>query len=118
MKQKIEKFFKILNIELEDLEEDISILVEEYKQKRDKDEISSYVFLENACVLKEELYGIKRIVDSLKDIAVENYKNINDIVDDIHKLIKEQTKLYLMNGCIAAVIERKISKVLEFMNEN
>lgn len=118
MKQKIDKFFRILKIELEDLEKDISIIIEEYQKKKDKGEISNYVFLENACVLKEELYGIKTIVDSLGNIAVGKYENINDIVADIHKLIKEKTKLYLMNGCVLTLLERKINKVLVFINED
>ena len=108
----------MLKAELEDIEKDISIITEEYKQRKDKREISNYVFLENACVLKEELYGIKIIVNSLANIAVEKYENINDIIDDIHKLIKEQTKLYLMDECIFALIERKINKVLAYINED
>ena len=76
MKEKIEKYTKILKIELEDLEKDLLMMAEIYHQRELKKEITDYVFLENLSLLQSEIAGIDNIIESLEEIDPKDFTTI------------------------------------------
>ena len=62
------KYLDILRLEIEDLIEDIGVVVNEYKRRRDLGEITNYVFLENLAVLHNELLGVDDMMEMLDNV--------------------------------------------------
>ena len=52
-------FLKLLIIELEDLDDDINLLINEWERKSQTHESTVYVCKQNLAVLHNELFGIK-----------------------------------------------------------
>ena len=63
-----QKFLEILKVELNDLGSDLDVLVDEYKKRKSKNEITEYVFLENLAVLKREMYGIDNLIEAIDSV--------------------------------------------------
>ena len=71
MREKLNKYLKVLKVELEDLEEDLRLLESLYNQRAQREEITHYLFLENVSLVKSEISGIDQIIHSLDDITAE-----------------------------------------------
>jgi len=116
MLKKREAFLKILYIELEDLNEDISILIEECEKKHCNEEISNYVFLENLAVLKNELFGVKSFLDDVKNIDPVNYENLNLLIEDLTSILEKRIHEKGIAHSIVNLIERKMNKVKTYVD--
>ena len=84
------KYLDILRIEIEDLTEDIGLIVNEYKRRRDREEITNYVFLENLAVLHNELLGVDNMMEMLDSIDPDAYDRLDDMVADIEIKIRNK----------------------------
>ena len=117
MKEKIGKFLSILKIELEDLEQDLVSLEDSYRQKWEEDKISNYVFLENMAVLREELTGIHKILGDLTTVNSSSFSNIDEFIEHILTIIKENRKNIDLPEGVYRLLRRKIMKVRNFILE-
>ena len=117
MKEKLQKFLNILKIELLDLEEDISILEELYRQREKNREITSYVLMENIIVIQQELRGIHSLVDSMAGISPEVYSDLDDLVADLDNRFKEQLADRQIPAAMMDLLKRKLEKVKEYVSK-
>lgn len=91
MKHKMERYLKILKIELEDLETDIAFSEELLRKKHDEHKITDYVFLENLSTFKSELMGIKEMGHEI-DSLVNKYDSLDDLITDVYKFFEDKVK--------------------------
>lgn len=110
------KFVSIVKAELDDLIEDLNHLVDDYKEKKDHDLITSYVFLENLALLRHEMYGIRRISDVISTLKLEDYKDIREISDCIKEILENKISGSDFAGCLLPMISRKIDKAANYVN--
>ena len=83
MPEKCKKFIKLLTLEMEDLEEDLQILRDMYRDREKKGEITHYVLMENAGLLENELACIaflKKELNEMPTIACGSYDELADTV--------------------------------------
>jgi hypothetical protein len=113
----IPKYLKILAIELEDLESDITFLIEKYKQRRKDKEISDYVFLENLVVLNNEICGISSFKKILNKFDPASYTTIEAFLDDVKTAFRKQINECGLPEGIFMIIERKIMKVYTYIHQ-
>ena len=115
MHQLINKYIQILKIELDDLEADIELLIDEHIQREEKHQITKYVLLENLAVLKNEMSGIEQFKKMLTDTNLDDYKDIHEFVNEIGK----KFKAYIARGglveAVYSMVERKLHKVLKYV---
>jgi hypothetical protein len=109
------KYLDILRIEVEDLIEDIGLIVNEYTERRDRGEITNYVFLENLAVLHNELLGVDDMMEMLDSVDPESYSNLDELVADIEVKIKNKIKNSHLAEALYPLVKRKLEKVSRYV---
>jgi len=109
------KYLDILRIEIEDLIEDIGIIVSEYRRRRDRGEITDYVFLENLAVLHNELLGVDNMMEMLGEINPDAYNKLEDLAADIEIKIQNRIKNSHLAEALYPLIKRKLEKVSKYV---
>ena len=113
MKHKIERYLKILKIELEDLETDIAFSEELLRRKHDEHKITDYVFLENLSTFKSELLGIKKMENEI-DSLVDKYDDLDALIKDVYKFFEDKVKEAGLPPVVFVLIKRKLDKVYQY----
>ncbi len=114
----IEKYTKILRIELEDLEKDLLMMAEIYHQREQKREITDYVFLENLTLLQSEISGIDNIIDSLDEIKTEDFSSIQEFAEYISQEFKKRIEDAGFPDSVFELVKRKLIKVSRYILES
>ncbi len=115
MKDLLQKYLKLLKIELEDVEEDLSVLLELHEQRKQRGEITNYVFLENVAVLKKGILGIRNFLQSVDILDAGKYSSLTEMIEDIDNLFKQKTKDYNFPEAIYTLTERKFNKIAKYI---
>lgn len=114
-KATLEKYLKILKIELQDLENHIEVLLEDYHSREQKREVTEHVSLANTAVLRNEKSCIRHFINILDTIDLAEYANLDELVLEIEN--RFETGIRLAGRARAAYIfaQRKIHKVAQYM---
>ena len=112
------KYLEILRIEIDDLADDIGLLVDEYRKRRDKNEITNYVFLENLAVLHNEMQGVDNLVQVLDGIDPNTYTDLDAMVSDIKDLMKAKIKTSDLAEALWTMVCRKADKVAAYIRRD
>ena len=107
---------KMFSVELEEAEHDILGLLDYYAQRRQKDEITPYVWMENRALLEKEISCVKELE---KDIALWNppgeltgFEFLDALVSFLKELVHERGYPDLVN-LVVDRIAKKISRYME-----
>ena len=117
MKECKEKFISIIKIEMEDLIKDLNNLVDDYKEKKEKDLITNYVFMENLALLRHEMYGIRKFSEILETLKLDSYKDIEEISDCIKDILEKKINLSDFASCLFPMICRRIVKASKYVKD-
>jgi hypothetical protein len=111
MRREKEAFRRILLVELEDLESDIELLLERYREQHDAEVISNYVFYENTAVVNNELFGLEGYTQEIEGLDLEAFDDADEIRDYLEERIRQRCrhKGIAMNLC--DLVARKLDKV-------
>ncbi len=115
MKEKLQKYLKVLRVELEDLEEDLKLMSDLYSQREEREEITDYVLNENLSLLKMEIAGIHKVVESIDEIAVEKYSSLDEMIDHIDSIFRERTRDAGFPDSVSELVKRKLLKVARYI---
>jgi len=110
------KYLGILRIEIEDLVEDIGILVEDYRKRQQRGEITNYVFLENLAVLYHEVSGVNSLVEVIDSINPDDYEDLDAMIEDIEGRIRTRVEKAHLAEPLYPLVKRKLEKVAEFVS--
>lgn len=114
MKNRIERYLKILKIELEDLEQDILDAEIILRKRLDEHKITDYVFMENLSTFKAELAGIKKMEQEIDDLPGK-YDTLDEIVAHISDFIKERVMEAGLPEVVYVLIKRKLDKIYKYL---
>ncbi len=117
-KERLEKFLRILKIEIEDIQYDISALIDIYKDREEKGEITEYVFRENIGTLKREIIGVQQVLRSFETLDFERYDNLESMIQDCQKKMEEKLEGSEYEKVLNIIIDRKIEKLTRYINES
>ena len=87
------------------------MLIDECRDKHSHDQISDYVYLENLAVLQNELFGVEGFIEDVRSTNLDLYESVEELVDDLIKLIKDRVNEKGLVKSIIYLVERKIKKV-------
>ena len=110
------KYLDILKIEIHDLTDDIGLLVDEYRKRKEKDEITNYVFLENLAVLHNEMQGVDNLVEILSDVDPDTYTDLDEMVIDIKKRMRDRIRTSNLAEALYMLVSRKVDKVATYIH--
>jgi len=116
MQERVEKFLRILRVELEDLEEDINTLAGLTDKRHQDRAITEYVHMENISLLKQEFAGIKRIVDELDKVELMEEETFPDFLARLKQRCRETIHNSAYPDAVFIFVERKIDKVAEYIH--
>jgi hypothetical protein len=117
MQTRLRKFLDVLRLELEDLEGDLSALVEIYKKRLESHEITNYVYLENKSLLINELHCLADVVESLNEVDANRYGTVDAMIDEVQRMITERAQACAFPEVLTALVTRKIAKVRKYVTQ-
>ncbi len=115
MRDALHRFIGILKIELEDLEEDINDLLELCQKRKNSQEITNYVYLENKSLLLNEIAGIKSLIDNLGNLDTRQFRCQDEMFQEIDGLIHSRTRDCAFPEAVYSLVKRRLDKVIQFL---
>ena len=112
MKQKIERYLKILKIELEDLVDDIKDAEEILKTRLEERKITDYVYLENLSFFNAELAGVKKLEKEIDKL--QGFESLDDLSKYLNDFIKKRVKEADLPDAVYILIKRKLDKIQKY----
>ena len=110
------KYLEILKIELEDLAEDIKLLVDDYKTRRESGEITNYVLLENLALLTHEIHGAESFVNILRDMQPDDYASLDEMVAVIDSKMGDLIEHGGHDPLLHKMVKRKLAKLTAYVS--
>lgn len=117
MRTAVPKFLKVLLVELEDLQADVELLNKKNNDREQSREITTYVHLENATILQNQLSGVKRILDELQGIDPDQFTNLDELEEYLLDRIKKEVKRLGYPQVVFELVSKKIEKVKHYVTE-
>lgn len=108
------KFFRILLIEIEDLIDTISILVESHKKRKESGEITEYVYRENVAVLSAEKTALGNFLEELAGFDVPACAGVPELAKGIEERFVAFLDEHDYSPALGAFVRKKILKVLDY----
>lgn len=115
MKNKIDRYLKILKIELEDLESDIIDSEAMLKKRLDDKKITGYVFMENLATFRAELEGVRKMEKEIDRLA-DKYETLDELVEHISDYFKKRIKESGLPEAVFVLIKRKLDKIYRYIS--
>ena len=117
MKQAVPKFLKVLLIELEDLQVDVELLNQENNDREKKREITTYVHLENATTLHNQLSGVRKMIAQLQGIDPDQFTSLDELEEYILDVLGKEVKRLGYPEVVFELVSKKIEKVKRYVLE-
>ena len=115
MRALLNKFISIFRIELQDLEEDINDLIEILEKRKDSQEITNYVYLENKGVLLNEIACVQELIDSISTIDAYQYDSVEAMIADVRKILDQRIRDCDFPKVVNDLVQRKFDKVSKYV---
>jgi len=115
MRALLNKFISIFRIELQDLEEDINDLIEILEKRKDSQEITNYVYLENKGVLLNEIACVEELLDSISTIDAYQYDSVEAMIADVRKILDQRIRDCDFPKVVNDLVQRKFDKVSKYV---
>lgn len=112
---KLEKYVKILEIELGDLEEQIEELVSHYTVPDKQQGRTERVCQENRNVLRSEERGVDSLVKALESLDTSVYSDLDEMVDQLKVQFKKDIKAIGYPMAAFAFAEQRMNVVREYV---
>lgn len=114
MTEKLSKFFRILDIELIDLEEGLDAYRKAGDERFQNKEITEYVHKENNALLKREIFDIGILREKIQAIAYKDFRSLNEASREVVSIIQSFTGV---PNAVHLYMERKVDKVLHYITD-
>ncbi|HDQ13829.1 MAG TPA: hypothetical protein ENN41_03330 [Sediminispirochaeta sp.] len=112
MKDKIKKFFAILAVELQDMQDGMTMLIKLSEERFKRHEITGYVWTENTALLKREQGVIRMIAERVSKIDREGFDSLEDAVQEVRKIVRG---LPGIPQAVPDFIEKRMEKILKYV---
>jgi hypothetical protein len=111
----LNKFINIFKIELADLEDDISDLLEVLEQRRHSQEITDYVYMGNKGVLLNQITCVRELLDTLATIDPYRYETVEAVVTAVRDMLDQRIRDCSFPDAVRNLVQRKLEKVCTYI---
>jgi len=115
MRALLNRFISIFRIELHDLKEDISDLLEILEKRKDRQEITNYVYMGNKGVLLNEIACVEELLDSISTIDAYQYDSVEAMIADVGKILVQRIRDCDFPDVVNDLVQRKFDKVSKYV---
>ncbi|MBN2875186.1 MAG: hypothetical protein JXM71_08825 [Spirochaetales bacterium] len=116
MSTSVSHFARLVRVELEDLLDDIKCRISRNDARFEREEITSYVHMENNALLKHELESIGRFGSIVDGIDPSNYKDTAAYEDQFLARAGALTGDSDDPGAVFVLLKRKLDKVRAYIS--
>lgn len=109
------RFLKVLDVELEDLEEDIGHLIEHCRELRTNGELPTFVYYENESLFRNELLAVDKCRAIVADTKPQDYESLDALVNEIKAKFVKEAHVRGFAKAAEVYINRKIDKVVQYL---
>jgi hypothetical protein len=111
----LNKFINIFKIELQDLEEDISDLLQILEERKKSQEITNYVYIANKGVLLNEISCVRELLDQLSAIDAYQYESVEAMIVGVKKMLDNRIVDCSFPDAVHSLVQRKLEKVCTYV---
>jgi hypothetical protein len=115
MRAALNKFISIFRIELEDLGEDINDLLAILEKRRDSQEITNYVYMENKGTLLNEIACVHELLDSMRTIDANKYESVEAMMAEVRNMLNQRIRDCAFPEVVHSLVQRKFEKVSTYV---
>jgi len=108
-------FARLFRVELQDLIDDITLLIDRTEKRFEQGEITSYVRLENEAFLQREVDAITKFLGIVDGIDPSIYKCTSDIEADLLEKSRDFVSRLEDPEAVYILLKRKLEKVRKFI---
>jgi hypothetical protein len=110
-------FMTFMRAEMEDSSEGLEQLSGILAERLSKNEITNYVFNENAALLAREISGLKSLVSVLDGIAAGDFPDVYTLARHTEKTLIDKAREWEDPEAVNGIITRKVRKILTYILE-
>ncbi|QQO08225.1 hypothetical protein [Breznakiella homolactica] len=111
-------FLAMICAEVEDSLEDVEFVSAEIERRFRNNEVTNYVYSENEALLAREASGLKKLIAFLQSVSPDDYESAADIAAFFEETLRNKVKELDNHQAVYEIIDRKIKKVLKYINES
>ena len=111
----LNKFISIFRIELKDLEDDITDLLEILEKRKINQEITNYVYMENKGVLLNEISCVHELLDQLGTVDAYRYESVEAMFEDVKDKLDARIADCSFPDVVHNLVQRRLEKVFTYI---
>ncbi len=114
----LERFLKILHVELEHLCAQLDLLVDTYHEKHKRREVTEHVCRTNVATLQNEECGCYQFMRVVERLRAADYETLAAMVADVRKRFREVIEFSGVAPATYLFADEKISKVERYVRDS
>ncbi len=118
MNLQIEKFIKILALEIESMQDELSMLLHSLDDRLARQEISDYVRNENFVVLRNEVLGLRDCLHGLDDVRGCPAETLEDAADLARQTLHRRITDHGYVPALQNLLDARIDKIVRYITES
>jgi hypothetical protein len=115
MKELKRKYLKLFKVELEDLSEDLQIMLDLNSDKKNRGEITNYVYMENVSLLQREITCLKDLMTYCDTVEVGQPNNLEELTDIYCRCLQERARESDYPKAVTHLVLRKMKKIAGYL---
>ncbi len=115
MKSLCRKYLKILQVEIEDLQDDLNLFLEVLQDRHLRHLVTDYVYNENSATLRNEILGLRECVRALENYEAAPCSSIEQVRDDLKKEIFRRLDEHGYVPAVRALVGKKLDKIAVYL---
>ena len=115
MKQILKNYVRILQIEMEDLTEDIQLLIQDCRRKREKGLITNYVCMENVALYENELHALDAFQHILGQCDPHSFADLDALLSHLKESFLEKASHSGYAKVTNILLDRKMEKLRRYI---
>ena len=112
---KARKFIGILSLELADMQEDLSVLIDEARRNRLEDACTEYVFKENSSLYECEIVALRDIACEISARGLDSADSLAAAVESIMAFVPKLVHEKNYPAWTVDLVTRKVEKIRRFV---
>lgn len=113
---RVNKFFRILKLELLDMQDDLETVILSAEKKRDAGEYTEYVLRENTALYRNEINALADFIHETEERERENYASVEDAIASIKEMLPGKVKTWNYPALMSDLLSRKMDKILSYID--
>ena len=109
------RFVRLLNVELESLQDELQVLVDYQDERLENKEITDYVRNYNVAVLKNELMGLHEFLRCEGCLDADSDGNLEEITDEVCGYIKHYFETRDNVPALYELVKLRIDKIRGYL---